>query len=214
MKRVVVVLLCSVTLTGCAAGEGDLPAGTPTRSVSASPSPTAAPTTAELEAPAVKPLLSELVVSPYGLGPIVFGEAFDGAGETSPLVWDETYCDFDAATLASGAVDYPQWKANYPEAPFDVVTRDFDSVSPVRYIVVWSPDLVTAEGIGRGSSLDDVIAAYGSELVEIPNDYYPGYALAGPAGRLIFWMTPEVVALMTIEPIGTEASMPMHGGCT
>ncbi len=164
--------------------------------------------------PAAKPLLSELVISPDGLGPIRINEAYVPSDPaTDVLVWDETWCDYPDGF--DGAVDYPGWKSTYSGYSIAVSTdtREKTPGDPIREIVVSAPEVVTREGIGVGSPVSDVQAAYGSRVVELAND---GYALRGAVSQLVFWWdqeTGDTVGVMTVGQLSDSAYAPMTNGC-
>ena len=186
MKLALVVTLCLIALLGCAptAAEPE-PSKTvePTRSETPTPTPTPEPTT--------KPSLTELHISPDGLGPLVIGRPAGADNpETDIVYWDETFCGFDVP-----ADDYAGWATNYPadaswHYPFlaEVTYVDGTTESAIERITVQSPMIRTAEGLGIGSSVADLEAQYGDDLVRYPEDYYYPLTVVGANGQLVFWI--------------------------
>jgi hypothetical protein len=89
--------------------------------------------------------------------------------------------------------------------------------SAVKYIHIISPELMTDEGLGIGSSTEQVLAEYGSQITNIPDDYYPGYAVRGTRGQLNFWedaSSPGTIWSLTITEITPDASAPWEGPCS
>lgn len=89
-------------VTACAPSPEPQPTQTVEES-SSTPTPTPTPT---IE-PVVKPALSDMVISPDGLGPIVIGQAYSATDPaTDVLVWDETFCGFAESDPTSADYDY------------------------------------------------------------------------------------------------------------
>lgn len=185
---------------------GATPSSTATASASAAPSatPTAPPS------PTVPPALSELVISPDGLGSVQIGQSFEDTSAASPLRWVQPFCAYE------GAADVGGWKANYADTPFWVAFDEQKPGTPITYIAISSDELKTAEGFGSGSSTKAVLAEYGSRLTLIPDEYYPGYALRGLHGQVNFWVNapaPDTIGWVTITEITDVTSVPWEGQC-
>ena len=175
-RAVAPMVIVGFLLSGCAQ---DAPA--PVADPPASPSATA-------PAPApTQPALGELVLSPKGLNSIVIGEApvvTDPALDV--LIFDPDYCQsyVDSGDLEEAG----KWIPNYEPAlseessePFSVFVKD----DVVKQLAVDSSEIVTAEGVGLGSSRAEVLAAYpDAEVVEVYNTDL--IVIAGEHGRLIF----------------------------
>jgi hypothetical protein len=107
--------------------------------------------------PAAPPALTDLVVSPDGLGPLVVGSPVPETDMASAVaVWNPTKCG------ATGA-----WLPNYPDSPTldqlsDVpfVVGTNNKSDPISFIGVRSVDIKTAAGIHIGSTADQLAAAY------------------------------------------------------
>lgn len=177
--------LGTLLLTGCAASPETAPSPSPpsrpTVTSSPTPSPSAEPT---------KPELADLVLSTEGIAPIVIGQAPPVTdADLDILIYDPVVCQAD---VDAGWIEEPgMWVANYGEArlgkgpsPFGVRVKD----GLLHMIMVGSPEVKTAEGIGRMSSRADLLAAYPAGLELMPD--YGGdseqYRLAGTAGDLYF----------------------------
>ena len=207
---VLAIALAVATTAGCSA----MP---PTPEASIEPTPT---TPAD---PAATSALAGLVLSPEGIGPIVYGEpvpAFDP--NTEPVVWDETFCDWSAELRAEGYVEHPGWKANYPMSattPFIVELGGGDEPSsPVDRITIWSAEIRTADDLGIGSALADLQDAYGAKLLGVPDGTYPGYAVMGDHGQLVFWFDAyseqDAVYMVSVLDPNTPAAFAYDvGGC-
>ena len=176
MTRIGVVLSLAMVgvLAGCASATDDAaPAPTPSTS-SPTPTPSAPPT---------KPELSELVLSPDGLGPLLIGaapQATDPAIDAA--VFDPDYC-----------ADYPDvaepghWVPNYPDVngvkPFGVSVHQ----GAVSRLDVYGDDISTSVGIHLGSSHDELLAAYPGGFTEtLDLDDVVVYVLVGTQGRMSF----------------------------
>ncbi|HEX4444048.1 MAG TPA: hypothetical protein VHZ81_10795 [Galbitalea sp.] len=141
----------------------------------------AAPTPAPSPSPTAPPTLSELTLSPDGLGVLVIGSPVPKQSSSAAVVvWNPTQCD-----ATSGA-----WLANYPSGPtiygagapfvFDVNSKD----EPLPYITILSPQIKTAAGISLGSTRDEVVAAYPRARV-VSAEISDLYVVDGTAGELV-----------------------------
>jgi hypothetical protein len=170
-RAIVAVAVSGFLLAGCATSE---------------PAPIADPPSASATPPAVatQPTLGDLVLSADGLGPLVIGEA---PPVTDPaldvLIFDEDYCaDVD------GAPSPGKWIPNYEPALSDFSSEPFSVYVPedvLEQIAIDSGDIVTAEGIGLGSTRDEILAAY-PDAVLTENMNTDLYVLTGDNGRLVF----------------------------
>ncbi len=205
-----------LVVAGCAA---ETEAPTPSRSVEIVTTPTPKPewTSPAPIDPSVKPTVAELVVSPEGLGPIQIGQVLaERPAELAVALWDPTFCDLESGT------DHGGWKPNYPlvedgHYPFLPLTQSDSVTAPVTEIIVQSPEIRTAEGLGIGSSVADLSAAYGAALVFTQPEFAPsGYMVAGSAGNLIFWAgegDPNVF-IMTVQIASSDPHFYYEvGGC-
>lgn len=205
----IVPLAVSALLLASLAGCAHTPQET---SVAPTPTATPTPTPTVTPEPLVKPLLSELEVSTTGVGPVELGRVYvpeDAA--TDVLVWDETWCDFPA----DYGPDHPGWKSTYPGASFLVFTGTSEKTpaDPISEIVVYSPEITTSEGVGVGSTVEGVVSAYGSRLVELANG---GYALRDDSSQLVFWWDQGgsgSIWQVSVGPISDTAYAAMSNGC-
>lgn len=185
-----------VLLAGCAQSS-------PT--VDAEQTPTTTPSvTPTIEPwPEGKPRLSELVLSPDGLGPIRMGEAIPEAeAEVAVALLDSTYCDLNHPDSGHGG-----WLPNYPpnenwNLAFFVESSEASVEAPVVSIYVGSDEIRTAEGLGVGSTIAELNAFYGGAIVEIPTDFAIAHVVQGTRGELIFWGQ-EIVDGIEISPAGS-----------
>ena len=174
-------------LAGCATAD-PAPTSSPTQAApSATPSPTPSQT---------KPALDELVLSPEGLGSVVIGEApptIDPAIDV--VIFDVDYCqaDVDAGLIE----DAGKWIPNYEPAlsgpsrePFSVHVN-----GTVNTISIASDQIRTSEGLGLGSTIDDVRTAY-PEGVEQQGHETNLFIVPGVNGQLVF----EVLAADSTDP--------------
>lgn len=147
--------LMAVVLTGCAS-DSTAPGGTPEPSrTSAAPAESATPTyTATPTADAGDP--AGWTVSETGVGPIELGAGFEEARAEVPAWTVEDACSWTAFwNDPDGTVT--AYFAEDSEAPDGVATID---VSALTDAVVPEDAPRTAEGIGLGSTSDQVHAAY------------------------------------------------------
>jgi len=188
-----------VLLEGCAT-EAPAPIADPP-SASATPTPTPEPT---------KPPLAELVLTTEGLGPITIGEppvVVDPALDV--IIFDDDYCQ---EFVDDGRLDDAgKWIANYEPAlsgtsrdPFSVLVEN----DVVEIVAIGSPEIVTAEGIGLGSSRADVVAAYpDAEIISaFASDVY---VVDGVNGRLLIEVATDKItntideSVYPVEKVGS-----------
>ena len=183
-RAVAVAGMAIVLLAGCA-NEAPAPIADPP-SESATPTPTPKPT---------KPPLAELVLTTEGLGPITIGEApvvVDPALDV--IIFDDDYCQ---EFVDDGRRDDAgKWIANYEPAlsgqsfdPFSVAVQN----DIVQIVAIGSPEIVTAEGIGLGSSRAEVIAAYPD--AELTHAFISDiYVVDGVNGHLVIEVATDKIA--------------------
>lgn len=153
MKPLVLSALVVIVLAGCAPAAPTAdpsPTAKPTASATSRPIPTATPTPTP-----TRPALGELVLTPGGFDQLPLGvdpSTIDPAIaiiSSSPLE-----CDASVLAWSTDAVWPPDESGH---RPFSVAVRD----GLVRGIqVVWTPEIKTAQGIGVGSTRQDVLDAY------------------------------------------------------
>jgi hypothetical protein len=161
-----------------------------------------------------KPLLSQLVVSTNGLGNLAPGQVVPAEPAAKAIVvYNPTKCVAAAEGIVAGSPGAGAWLPTYPKGlnwsgsgfPFDVgpVTGPTE---PISEIEIWSPDLKTAKGIGAGSTVAQLKAAYGSSLtrdVAVNSDVY---VLTGAHSKLLFEVAKKAAGL-PVEETGTVVWM-------
>jgi hypothetical protein len=190
------------TLTGCvqgSAGSAGTPTATsaptstvPTTSVPTSTAPPSTPVaTGAPVAPAVRPALAELTITPQGIGSLFVGEPVpDEPADTAIVTWNPTYCVEEPATPNepyAGA-----WQTTYPAAPiafgedtrdpFSVVTSDGLQSGTIHWINVWGSELSTEAGVSAGDTRAALESAYPSFDEVIEGDIADVYVIRAPEG--------------------------------
>lgn len=181
---VLLALGVAVSLAACDSGTVETK---PTATAEApEPSATAETPTAQ------RPALTELVLTTEGLGDLVFGQQPPAGDPASELV------SFDAdACAGTGAAEDGLWVTNYPnvdegfgpEPPFAVQVDE----KGLRRIDVNSAHIITADGLGVGSSIDAVLGTYpgGPDEVLTQSDISEVYVFMGEKGKLLFEVAKE-----------------------
>jgi hypothetical protein len=113
--------------------------------------------------------------------------------------WDPVYCaEFPHMDGSTGA-----FLPAYPPAvspalgerpPFTLMTTDGNPASPLASLIVLSPEVRTAEGIGVGSSRSLLSATYPAFADTRTAQLSDVFVLDGPGGRLIFEVANAVAA--------------------
>jgi len=207
-RLLVPTVLMVAALTGCAGSPSGQPSSTPTEESSVTPTPTPTPSPTEE---------AGLFISPEGLGPIEITRPIDLTGAAATLVaWDDTFCG-----AATPAEDVAAWTPTMPlvdqgHYPYFPEISTFTMDSPVDRITVQSKEFRTAEGLGIGSSIDELTAQYGSQLATrpFPELGLTGYVVEGELGQLIFWVQePDTTAyFVEIIPAGVPVAFSFHVG--
>jgi hypothetical protein len=208
LRATLLLVVSALVLTGCTPPAEET---APSASSSASVTPTPTPT---VEAPAVKPTLARLVLSPEGLGPIVIGEPIAVEPvDVAVAVFDDTFCDFGDSS------DHGGWKPNYDltaDGHWPFLPEGAAVVTdPVTSITVQSNEIRTAQGLGLGSTNAQLAAQYG-DIAPVESFGYLGYSVPGTRGQLVFWFdgsTDAVSNIEVIEPGLTPAFRFEIGGC-
>lgn len=196
----VAAVLGVAVLTGCAPSGADAGATATPDSSSAPPTATPVADPTALGEPTVT--LSELVLSPEGIGPIRMGQAVQADAAVAQL--DAAYCDSNHPDSGHGG-----WVPNYPPTPvngnypFFLESAEAAVDSPVIWIAVGSDEIRTAEGLGIGSTIAELNAFYGSAIATIETDMAVAHVVQGANGQLVFWGL-EVVDGVEISPAGSE----------
>ena len=187
---VIVLSACTPTVTAPS------PSPKPTETVEPSPSPSPS------ETRTAKPTLGEIIATPNGLadslGPMlvtVTEPIVAGDPALAIVEWDDTVCDETEAGPETGG-----WKPAYPltsdgKYPFftNMAARATDS--PVKWISIQSEEIRTAEGLGMGSTVAELEAEYGADLVEGTSFDYTSHTLKGTEGQLVFWSQLDGIVL-------------------
>lgn len=192
-----------VVLAGCGPTPAITPSPTPKPTETVASSPTPSPS----ETRTTKPALGELIATPDGiadsLGPVLVGisQPIVVADPAIAIIeWDDTVCDELAPADGTGG-----WKPAYPftpdgKYPFFPNMTDRSMASPVQWISIQADEIRTAEGLGIGSSVAELQAEYGADLVVSTSFDYTAYSLHGSAGQLIFWtQLDELVVTMDVQ---------------
>ena len=166
ISRAAVLVVLAVSLAGCAS---EAPPEVAEPAPIETPTPTPEPT---------KPALSELVLTTDGLGYLVTGAPIPEVDSDLAMVsLEPDYC------LDSTGAEGDYWISTYPggdDGSFYLQELDGD----LYRIFVTSPEILTEEGIGIGSSEAEVIAAYPNATLVTSNPFVSMYVVEGDLGRL------------------------------
>ncbi|MGX5682517.1 hypothetical protein [Schumannella luteola] len=203
--RLIAAIAATVLLAGCAPAADPAPSPSPTATATATSTPTPTPTpTLDLSDPA------NWVIGFDSVGPFEFGQPIAdarAAAAGASYVEGEGVPDCRVAFLSregSPSLTLPYW-------PDDVVTAIWvrnlgDSNVLAQDLAAASPK--TEQGIGIGSTRDDVVAAYPDYTVLGEEaDFFTVYSVAGPSGYLVFTMeygVVEAIASTTLNNFSFE----------
>jgi len=170
-----VVVVAALALTGCVGGSDDDPTPTPTAS--------AAPT----EIPA-KPDFDDLVVSPAGLGSLRVGEPVENSKMVSYVP------DYCSTVEGEGRSGEGRWQNTYvpreDPRPFGV---DVGKDGRVVRIDILDESLRTAEDIGLGTPVEELLSTYAGVEGGTANTLADLYYLRTSDGTLVFEVANNLV---------------------
>lgn len=159
------------------------PSDSPSVSASATPTPDAN----------TPPDLSSLTLTTEGLGSLVVGSPVpDQESPASLVTWDADYCAGlptpDGNWAGAFVPVYPQAEspALGERDAFVTVTAEGNTTSRIMLLRVQTPEVLTAENIGVGSTREELLAAYPSFDATTTEQISDTYAVDGDAGRLVF----------------------------
>jgi hypothetical protein len=158
------------------------PTATPEPTATPSATPTAAPTTAPEAALPRKPALDSLVVTTAGIGSLRVGHPVT---ETDMVAYDADFCAEGGAGPA-GDPRFGRWAHTYDEFssgwPFGVRVAG----ETVERIDILEAPLKTREGAGRGSTVQQLQAAYPGLERGTSTPLVDVYFIRDAAGSIVF----------------------------
>lgn len=205
--------MITASLAACAGAEpAAIPTSEPSPTVSAAPTPTPTP---ERTLPAI----DELALAPGGLNLLVIGEPAPlPADPAAMIVFDPDYCadvrdpddpfrgQWVAVDQYRNAESRPIFAPGVDESGVVVAVQVF-SGSPIR----------TTEGIGIGSTVSEILAAYPTVTGPFPEYLSQLYIVSDGTHQLVFetswagagdgyWLEEELdrVLIMTAQPLSTS----------
>lgn len=202
MSKLAVAGLVILALAGCAAAP---PAAAP--SSSATPSPTSAATPSRTPTPTpipTRPALDELVLSPGGFEQLPLGVDLTTIDPSVAIVESEPLeCDPTTRSWHPVESAFPTDANGHP--PFWVAAHD-SLLTGIQ--VVWSAEITTAEGIGIGSTRQQVLDAYPGIQIALSDQRGDVYVVRDDRGwmRMSVFYETETVA----EMLATTNDVPVH----
>jgi len=195
-----------LALAGCAATPGAAPSAPPSEQPSLAPSPSATPTPIPVP---TQTALDELIVSPLGIDTILISEPVPTEPASTAIVtYDDDKCTY------FGKVGEPfvgLWLPNYAESAestdglgaFTVRTKGGVKNGAVTMLWVWSPKIKTETGIHRGSSREEVEAAYPNPTHLIHDFVTDIYVIDEGKGRMVIEVVREAGGQLTEADVDT-----------
>jgi hypothetical protein len=175
ISYVALLVAAGLTVVGCAE-EPSPPAPLSTATESATPTPTPSPTVA------TKPALADLVVYPGGIDYVKVGVPVEPRADDLAVVrYNANGCTSEPSRIIG-------WESTYGPDSFEIVSNPDETI---RGVWVRSPQIHTASGIHKGSTVDEVVAAYGGGVTVTEAQVTDLYSVSGPDGMVVFEVATE-----------------------
>jgi hypothetical protein len=203
MIKALVSASLGVVLVLSIAGCTPEPNAAPGASLSASPSAPASTEQSSTEPSdaesAIRPSISDLIVTPTGIGPLVVGAPVPSEiPEAALLVWNPTYCLDGAAAPADPEQPYAgAWQTNYAESPlaygdgtgepFNLITADGLQTGAIAQMMVRGSEVSTEEGVAPGATRAALEAAYPSFDSIVRGETSDVYVIRGADGGALWF---------------------------
>ncbi len=126
----------------------------------------------------MRPELSELLAYPGRLDYVTIGKPVEERSDAAAIIVYDS-----AACMAETPENLVGWISAYPGDTFQVVSNPDKTVAR---IMVRAPDIQTERGIHAGSTLEELLDAYGSETALTQSGTSDLYSVEGADGVLVF----------------------------
>lgn len=164
------VIVVALLAAGCAEQQEPVVTSEPSAASTATPTPTPIAET--------KPALSELVVYPGGIDYVKVGVPVEGRPDDLAIV------KYNSAACSAGEPAYiVGWESTYGAGTFFIVTNPDATIRGIR---VASAEVSSDKGIHVGSSVEDIVSAYGSAVTVTEDQVNDLYSVTGADGVLVF----------------------------